>query len=178
MKSDNPFFANAIADGTLFDKDDYFILGSKYFSCGNSKDNYYNNPYTIAIAIIGKINKPDSRRNSDYHNGVAFISNKLGVSKSEVKSIRKKYRCVSGYVFKTTYNISIILKCIIDELVKNRNNVIVAEFILKYDAVNKMYRDLLIDKQYHAIRYAAHNSSRNSVIHVSGELDHLTQTVS
>lgn len=152
---------------------DYFMIGSNYFSCGFSKNSYYNNAYTVAIAIIGKIYGAKGGNNSDYHKGIAYIAKQLGISKRQVKSLRKKYKVHKGYEFKTPYIIPDIVEKIIVLLQGQENNVLVQKMVNTYNEI--LYRKLLVGVQYNAIKNAASELKRRKVLEVEGKLDHLTQ---
>lgn len=122
---------------------DYFMIGSNYFSCGFSYDSYYNNAYVVAIAIIGKIYGSKGGNNSDYHKGIVYVAKELGISKRQVKSLRKKYKVHKGYEFKTPYVIPDIVEKIIMLLQEQKNNALVQKMVSPYKEM--LYRKLLVE---------------------------------
>lgn len=129
-----------------------------YFWCGHTASPFYNFNFMIAMEIIGrKLNATGS--NSDYHNGVAYIAKNAGVTKTQVKAIRKKLKVFKHYEFKTSKKFDVILSEIIDALEKCSMH-IKEEFVLP----QKLYRDTLVYDQYSAIRVAA-EASKDQEIH-------------
>lgn len=152
----------------------------KYFPCGHSKERYYNNPFAVAMGIIGKIYGNGNSRNKDYHKGIAYIAKELGISKRQVKALRKKYKSHKGYEFKTPFTIPQIVGKVIMLLQANESNDLVKEFVKTYD--EDLYRTLLIKVEYEAIKIEEENSKklRNQLKHleicnIAGKLDNLTQ---
>lgn len=169
----NRLSKDAIEEARKFSISDPFMFGNHYFSCGFSYNSYYNHAYAVAIAIIGKIYGSDDGNNSDYHKGIAYVAKKLGISKRQVKSPRKKHKVHKGYEFKTPYGIPDIIEKIIMLLQEQENNALVQELVDTYNEV--LYRRLLVGVQYDAIKIAARRG-REKVLEVEGRLDHLTQT--
>lgn len=83
---------HAIAEAGKFDADDILAFGPHYFSCGWKKETYYNFNYVVAIALVGKLYGDRESKNSDYHKGVEYIADAVGVSKRQVKILRKKVK--------------------------------------------------------------------------------------
>lgn len=136
-----------------FDMDDIFAFGSHYFECGYSNECYYNHSMAVAIAIIGKLYGAQQDRGSNYHKGVAYIAGEVGLSKRQVKVLRKKMAWRGGYAFKTSYRIHEIILKMIDLLDAKKANLIVAQYLQQQ--TSDMYREILIAEQYAAIRAAA-----------------------
>lgn len=169
----NRLSGDAIREAGKEEVFDYFMFGSNYFSCGFSHNSYYNHAYAVAIAIIGKIYGSNDGNNSDYHKGIAYVAKELGISKRQVKSLRKKYKVHKGYEFKTPYVIPDIAEKIIMLLQGQENNELVKNMVRTYNEV--LYRKLLIGVQYNEIKNAATALKRKEVLEVEGKLDHLTQ---
>ena len=155
-----------------FDPDDLFAFGANYFPCGWGKEQYYNYSFSKAIALIGSLYGNKASGRSDYHNGVVFISNELGVTKRQVKVLRKKMKYKNGYVFRTPYSISATIYKIIDLLKKNEQDSNVNKFLTQQSS--NMYREILIEKQFESIKEAAKNGNRKKVKKVADELRNIT----
>lgn len=115
-------FDNAKIEAGKFDIDDILTSGIRYFECGYSDKYYYNHPVAVAIAIIGKLYGLPQSKGSNYHKGIAYIASEVGVSKRQVKALRKKMSWHGGYVFKTSYRIYEIISKMIDLLDQKRQN--------------------------------------------------------
>ena len=152
---------------------DLFYLGKNYFSCGFSHEKYYNHSYAVAIAIIGKRYASDLSDRSDYHNGIAYISNRFKLTKKQVKALRKNFKVHNGYEFKTPYCIPQIVEEIIKLLHQKENDDLVKEFCKKQKTF--LYRDMIVEKQYKEIKIAASMSKRQEVLSIEGKLGQLTQ---
>ena len=167
---------SAVREAYKNDWTDYLFFGSKYFSCGYSKkEKHYNYNYAVIVSIIGRIYGTNLGKNSDYHNGIAYISSELGISKRQVKSLRKQYDAHGGHEYKTPYVISKIIELIIKLLQDNASEELINDFLK--DDYGKLYRDVLINKQYGAIKNAASVTKKEDVLLVEGELNHLTQII-
>ncbi len=70
----NKLAGDAIGEACKVDLSEYFTYGDKYFSCGYSKNHYYNHPFAVAVAIIGKEYSSKGGNNSYYHKGIAYIA--------------------------------------------------------------------------------------------------------
>ena len=154
---------------------DHWLCGSEYFSCGESNDKYYNHAYAIAVAIIGRIYAVHKGNNSDYHNGIAYIAERLGISKRKVKCLRKKHKAYRSYIFKTPYIISDIIEKIISLLKDQETHVLVQKFLNTYNEA--LYRDLLIETQYYAIKNSATRTGRAEILKVEGLLDNMIDKI-
>ena len=163
----------AISKASRTEFSDFFCRGRSYFSCGSSTSQFYNNSYAIAIALIGKIYASDNSNKSDYHNGIAFIANALGLSKRQVKVLRKNFKTRSRYSFKTPYSIPEIIEKIIELLQHEKNNDLIQDFCQSQNT--PFYRNMLIEKQYRAIQIAASRGNREEVLLVEGKLNQLIQ---
>lgn len=161
---------------------DYIPFGNKYFPCGYSKERYYNQPFAVAMGIIGKIYGVSDGRNKDYHKGIAYIAKELRISKRQVKTLCKKYKSHRGYEFKTPLTIPQIVEKIIILLQANESNDLVKELVRTYN--EDLYRTLLIKLEYNEIKNEEENSkklknqSKHLVIcNIAGQLDNLTQKI-
>lgn len=166
---------DAVVEAGHFDPDDILAFGMHYFSCGWGKETYYNHPFSIAIAIIGQLYGDKNSGRSDYHNGIAVIANNLGITKRQIKVLRKKMKCKGGFSFKTPYSIASILSNIIDLLKKQENDLNVKKFLSRQ--ISDMYREFLIEKQFEAIKEAANKGKRSKVKRVADELRGITTKV-
>ncbi len=166
---------DAVTDAAHFDLDDILSFGANYFRCGWGEGKYYNHSFSIAIAMIGSIygNKDSGR--SDYHNGIDFIASELGITKRQIKVLRKKMKHKDGFSFKTPYNISTTLKKIIDLLKRQEQNPDVKNYLSQQES--EMYREILIEKQFEAIKEAAKKGKREKVKNVADELRGITTKV-
>lgn len=166
---------NTLVEVGRFDPDDILLFGLNYFVCGWGQEKYYNFPFSVAIALIGSIygNKKSGR--SDYHNGIKFIANELRISHRQIKSLRKKMRHKRGFSFKTPYNIAEILLKIIDLLKDQEENISVKNFLSSQP--DDMYREILIARQFEAIKEAAKKGKRDRVIKVANNLRNITTKV-
>lgn len=134
-----------------FDFDDLKMYGHSYFKTGSSKSQYYNYAYAEALEIIGLLYCNDDRgKNSEYHKGVAFVAKTVGVSKSEIKALRKNFKTRLDYVFKIPYKADRIVETITELLKSRMNDPIVKEFIRKQDSM--LFMIVLIGKQYYSIK--------------------------
>ena len=169
-------FDNAKVEAGKFDPDDLMCFGKHYFVCGyHPTEMYYNHTFAVAIAIIGKLYGEKYGRMSNYHKGIAYIADELSVSRRCIKAIRKKMHGQGGYVFKTPYVIPLIVKKMIALLQAYEQNEIVEALLKGQDS--KMYREILIGKQYSAINAAASKGKRARVLEVAGALGAITQKV-
>ena len=166
---------NAITDAAQFDFDDILVFGTNYFRCGWDKEKYYNHSFSIAIALIGSIYGNKNSGRSDYHNGISFIASELGITKRQIKVLRKKMKHKDGFSFRTPYNISTILQRIIELISTHISDPDVEEYISQQSST--MYREFLIGKQFEAIKEAAKKGKREKVKNVADELKGITAKV-
>lgn len=132
---------------------------NKYLTTISGNEKTYNFNYAMALEIVGCIVKNEFKGNvSCCHMGVKYISNKLGVSVREVKSLKcsflKGTRILNEecrYVYRIPYNAYIILNCIIDILENNKEKEIVKKF-LKKNRNSQLYRTILIEREYMVVR--------------------------
>lgn len=135
-----------------FDCDDLKMHGRRYFKTGRKNLQYYNVAYAQALEIIGMLYcSDDHSRNGNYHNGVAYVAKKVGVSKAEIKSLRKNFRLKkTTFIFKIPYNTGKIVHEISELLKKQINEPIVMNFLNKQD--KSLYVLVLINEQYYLIK--------------------------
>ncbi len=177
MDNINVIFDDAKVDAGRFDPDDLLCFGKNYFACGYHPDaTYYNHTYAVAIAIIGKIYGSKYGNMSNYHKGIAYIAEEVGVSKRCVKALRKKMKGQGGYIFKTPYSIPQIVDKIVKLLQPHEKYEMVVRLVKNHES--DLYREILIGKQYAAINAAANAVKRKKVLEVSGELACITARVS
>lgn len=157
-----------------FDTDDIFTWGPNYFTCGWKKNVYYNFNYAAALALIGSLHGESKSRNSNYHRGVEYVANAAGVSKRQVKILRKKVKGEHGYWFKTPYTTAKIILKIIEELREHEDEKSVRLFLK--ESSSKVYREILISKQFEAIK-AACKGNRKKVLDLTDELRSITVKV-
>ena len=162
---------DAVRDAAHFDFDDVLAFGANYFRCGWKDEKYYNYSFSIAVAMIGSMYGKNLGK-SNYHNGITYIASELGITKRQVKVLRKKMKHRNGFSFKTPYNISTTLKKIIDLLKNKEQDPDVKEFLSQQES--KMYREFLIGKQFEAIKEAAKKGKREKVKNVADELKEIT----
>lgn len=142
-----------------------------YFWCGHTASPFYNFNFMIAMELIGR-NLNAIGSNSDYHNGVAYIAKKAGVTKTQVKAIRKKLKVFNHYEFKTSKKFHVILLEIIDALeecgipIKN-----------EFAKPHKLFRDTLVYDQYSAIRVAAANSEDQDIHVIATKLEGMRKEI-
>ena len=98
-----------LAEAAKLDFDDIMAFGPHYFGCGWMKDKYYNLNYAVALSLIGRLYGDKESKNSDYHKGVVYISDATGVSKRQVKILRKKVKKIQPS-FSGLY-LSFLLSC-------------------------------------------------------------------
>lgn len=165
---------HAIAEAGKFDADDILAFGPHYFSCGWKKETYYNFNYAVAIALVGKLYGDRESKNSDYHKGVEYIADAVGVSKRQVKILRKKVKGKHGYWFKTPYTTAKIIQEVIDKLREQEGEASVRTFLKKSES--EVYREILIAEQYGAIK-AACKGNRAKVISLANDLRYITVKV-
>lgn len=164
----------AIAEASKFDADDLMAVGLSYFSCGWKKESYYNFNYAIALSLVGKLYGDSEVKNSDYHKGVEYIADAVGVSKRQVKILRKRVRGKHGYWFKTPYTTARIIQKIIDKLREQEDEECVKTFLRNHDSM--IYREILIAEQYEAIK-AARRGNRKKVKDLADNLRDITVKV-
>ena len=166
---------NTMVEAGRFDADDLLAFGPNYFSCGWGKELYYNHSFSIALALIGLLYGDKSSGRSDYHNGIAYLANKLKIKKRQVKVIRKKMKYKGGFCFKTPFNISCTIETMIRLLKEHEEDTHVKEFLAQHES--KMYREVLIAKQFESIKEAAKKGKREKVKLVADELRSMTTKV-
>lgn len=166
---------DAVTDAARFDPDDILAFGPNYFSCGWGENKYYNHHFAIAIALIGSIYGDKKTGRSNYHKGIAFIADELEITKRQIKVLRKKMKYKDGFCFKTPYSIPGILKKVIDLLKTKEQNADVKTFLSRQ--ISNMYREVLIEKQFEAIKEAARKGNRERVRNVSDDLKEITSKV-
>ena len=170
---------DAKAESGKDDIDDIFSIGVNYFNCGYrniQEKQFYNHSMAVALALVGALCDKNGKGGSNYHRGVAYIANKLNISKRQVKVLRKQLRWKGGYAFRTPYIICGILVEIIDVLNSNLSDNMVKAFLESKDGI--MYRDILSPEQYAAIKRSASVGERDKVKHVAEALNLLTDKVS
>lgn len=165
----------AVADGGRFDIDDIFTFGVNYFFCGWSRVRYYNHSFSIAISLIGALYGDKTSSRSDYHNGVDFIARNMGITKRQIKVLRKKAKHKGGYSFRTPFSIPVIINQII-ELLKNQEQEPNVQLFLSRQA-SQMYREILIKEQFESIKEAARKGERTKVKKVADDLKSITTKV-
>ncbi len=171
-------FDNAKAESGKDDFDDMLSRGINYFNCGYRnirEEQIYNHSIAVALALVGVLCDKNGQSGSNYHKGVAYIANKLSISKRQVKVLRKQLRWKGGYAFRTPYTIREILVEVIAVLKSNLSNPMVRAFLDSKDGI--MYRDILIAEQYAAIKRAANVGNRDRVKQVAEALNLLTDKV-
>lgn len=132
------------------DKSDYIYFAHKYFKCGYSNKIEFNSAFGAALGIIGREYAYNITPNSDYHNGIVWLSKRINVSSSEIKAIRKSFKCgKKGYCYRLPYKFDIILREMIELLKGVKNEKINKTFAKKYKGYS--YRDILAKRQYVAI---------------------------
>ena len=113
----NPDLDSAMSEAIQFDLSDYMYLPVTYFSCGFSKRPYYNFNYAKALCLIGEIYGAVFAGQSSYKRGVRYLAQQCGVTRNQIKSLRKKLRYRDGYRDKIPYKIYEIAKKIIALLI-------------------------------------------------------------
>ena len=144
-----------------------------YFWCGHSQECYYNVKFVGVVEVIGRLcNSNYMGRNSNYHKGIAYIAKEAGVSKTQVKALRRKLKKKGGYEFKTSYDIAKIIEVMIDVLKEHEDEDAVRG--LMYD--ERLYRNMIAFMQYSAIKTAADISGDEKLVAISKALDKMQQT--
>lgn len=155
-------YDNDLLGAFSFDCDDLKMHGHRYFKTGICNSRYYNVAYAQALEIIGLLYCAyDNSKNGNYHKGVAYVAERVGVSKAEIKSLRKNFKWKKEtLIYKIPYNTSEIVKEI-SELLRNKiNEPIVKNFL---DKQNKsLYVLILINKQYYLVKAVSKMDSRIS----------------
>lgn len=153
---------------------EYVDFSNSYFPTGFSLNSYNNYNYTMVIAMIGKkYNLNKKGKNSNYHNGIAYLANELNISKRKVKSLRKKFKVLGGYQFKIPYEIADIVELIIEILKQHEENNGMKDFVSQHRG--EMYRDILIGEQKDAIDISVEETGDNDITEIQGYLDKLTE---
>lgn len=176
------FFDDAKVESGKFDFVDILPYGSNYFTCGYTplrvaNGCYYNHSIAVAFSLIGKIYGPKNNGTSNYHKGVTYIAQRVGVSKRQVKVLRKQFKAHGAYLFRTPYTIANILEVMIDLLEKNNSDELIVEYLR--DKRDEMYREVLIGKKFESIEIAASQKVQvEKVKNVYNKLNCITKTVS
>lgn len=155
--------------------DDYLTIGHLYFTCGWSENTYFNEQYVTAIALIGLCYTNKVKGKSNYSRGIKYIADDLGISRTQVKSLRKKMEASDGYAFKTPISTARIIERIIALLLAACENEVVKEY-LRINK-NKMFRTVLLHNQNEAIQIAANKPGAHRVRKVANELNRITMKV-
>lgn len=154
------------------DISDITVFSNKYFKCGFEKEREFNYAYGAGLSIIGRVynhkgisvdkygDKNKSNRNSDYHNGVAYLAKEAKVTASEVKAIRKTFKARAGYCYRLPYNFDKIVGKMI-ELLRELDNKIKKVYFKNYYGVT--YRQVLVQNQCAAINYGVKEAESNNV---------------
>lgn len=166
---------SAIINASKFDPSDYFSIGPSYFSCGFSKEAYYNNRYATALSVIGRIYGENLGQRSDYCKGIVYLSEKCGASRTQVKSLRKNFKSLGGYKCKVPFEICNIVSKLIELLEENRNNELVRKFLSSQ--THTFYRNVLIEVHDAAISDRAKITKSEKIKQVRARLDDIMQTV-
>ena len=103
-----------------------------------------------------------------------YIADAVGVSKRQVKILRKKVKGKHGYWFKTPYTTAKIIQKVIDKLREQEGEASVRTFLKKSES--EVYREILIAEQYGAIK-AACKGNRAKVISLANDLRYITVKV-
>ena len=104
--------------------------------------------------------------------GGGIHTKKAGVTKTQVKAIRKKLKVFNHYEFKTSKKFHVILLEIIDALeecgipIKN-----------EFAKPHKLFRDTLVYDQYSAIRVAAANSEDQDIHVIATKLEGMRKEI-
>lgn len=165
---DNHWQTYAQEDHILFER---ILWRVNYFWCGHSSDCYYNTHFIGTMEAIGKYCNPIGT-NSKYHNGVAYIAKQSGVTKTQVKAMRKRLKSHNGYEFKTSYSIARIMTEIIKALKENSDK----EEVKNLMKGNSFYRDMIAYEQYTAIRNAAKDSADERLRKITASLNMMQDT--
>lgn len=174
METYTDFEKNTIVEINNWDKDDLFTFGPNYFGCGWKEESYYNFNFAIAVALIGKNYGDMDSKNSDYHKGINYIASEVGVSKRQVKTMRKRIKYKKGYWFKTPYAIVEIIAFMIEKLKACKDEEYVNLFLSKHEG--DLYREMLIAEQYISIKLAC-NGKRTKVVNIADKLTNITDKV-
>lgn len=174
-------FDDAKVEAGKFDFVDMLPYGLNYFTCGYTplrfaNGCYYNHSIAVAFSLIGKTYGSKNDGTSNYHKGVTYIAQRVGVSKRQVKVLRKQFKAHGAYVFRTPYTIANILEVVIELLEKNNSDELIVEYLR--DKRDEMYREVLIGKQFEAIEIAANQKVQvEKVRDVYNKLNCITKTV-
>lgn len=166
---------SAIVDASGFDLSDLFYNKLTYFSCGFSKEAYYNYRYATAVAIIGRIYGRDLGQRSDYCKGIIYLARECEVSHNQVKSLRKKFKSLGRYKCRVPFEICKIINKLIDLLDANRDNDLVKAFLSSQS--HTFYRNALIEVHDEAISRRAEHTSNEKIKSVRRGLDSINQTI-
>lgn len=150
---------------------------TKYYTCGYSRSIWYNHAFSLAIGYIGYYyySEIEHFKNSNYHNGIALVAKKADVSKSEIKSMGKKYRCINGYIFKLPYSAPRILKEMIALLKKIEGKPLYGGIIEPHKG--ELYRSYLYGTQIIATKQAYAVSRRRAIHDVLIQLESILETI-
>ena len=138
--------------------DHLYWCKNKYFTTISGDSIEYNFNYAMAIEIVGNIVKLDTEQVSHCHAGVKYIARNTGATSREVKSLKRTFKKhmlsdADRYVYRVSYKAWKILECIIETLEKHKNTPLVSKF-LKKNKDTILYRTILVNKEYMAIRDA------------------------
>ena len=178
------FYDNVKVESSQNDWEDCISRGSFYFICGfkklgNQNGMYYNHTIAVAIAAIGRL-YTEKDGQSDYKRGIVYIAKKANVNKRHVKVLRKKFKAYvkkeSGYVFRTPYDMPKILIAMIELLENKKAEPLLVDFLKEYS--NKMYREVLVGKQFLAVEASAGKSEAgNKEKTTYNQLDNITNRI-
>ncbi len=153
------------------DFDDVLYYPWNYFWCAYTEEPYYNNAFVKIVTRIGKKLGNKNNKNSNYHRGIEYIVERAKVSKSAVKSIRKKFKRVrhNKYAFRVPYKLD---KCIdvIIETIKDGNISLVG-----IAEEGEMYRDIIIRAEYPGICIMANENSSNKISDLRDSLKQINE---
>lgn len=149
-----------------------------YFWVGASENLKYNIYYAQVLEAIGNVYGDSDNNSSNYKRGVTFISEKLHVSKSAVKVLRKnfkRYRKVTEYSWSEDfyeYKIPYTVVKIMAEIIKCLDSITLSEyfnseFINKYK-ISKV--SAVIEDIYDEIKNSAYGSKEEISIEIKNGL--------
>lgn len=149
----------------------------KYFWSGATNSLKFSFNYAKALEVIGSIYGNKNNNSSNYKRGVTYISEKLHISKSEVKVLRKnfkrfrklnKYKKIDVYEYKIPYTIVKVISEIINSLEELKiSEYFSSDFEVKYN-VSKV--NAIIEDVYKEINASAYSSNDEYVINIKNGL--------
>lgn len=155
-----------------------FITLYSYFWLGSSEGLKYNVYYARILEVIGSVYGDSDNNSSNYKRGVTYISEKLHVSKSAVKVLRKnfkRYRKVTRYDWSEKfyeYKIPFTVVEIIKEMIQCIDSLTLREYF-KSDFMNR-YKiskvSAIIEDIYDEIKNSAYNSKEEISIKIKNRL--------